>query len=332
MHRLVSFANSDSSNVASNGSSNPTLEPESNREGGLSISQFALLSIIVGLAIEVSFTGILAITLRMLRKESKNFWKMACLMLLCNVWCIVFMVFLTLSNFAVKENCIVINALSNVSGHSFYVTCDVFLLYKTYAVSKRNKRVLAFSALLLAHRLVWSLWDLVKSGGVVDPVTDMCYYNQYPLVGFGFNTADLIIDAFCTLVSIMANWDYLFTSFGQLAEVVAKENILRSVLILSINSYVMYINLHVEDLMTILMAYMLQNYAYTRAVNAETFWVEERRSAMENSTNVGTGSGRHSGGSAVKRSTSQRTSQLQKAGNLQNSTHQNSFNPQNSAP
>ncbi|KAJ3397861.1 hypothetical protein HDU80_009428 [Chytriomyces hyalinus] len=129
-----------------------------------------------------------------------------------------------MANFADKENCVLINALSNVSAHLFYVTCDVFLLYKTYAVSKCSKTVRAFSVLLLAHRLVWSVWDIAKSGGVVDPVTDTCYYYQYPLVGFGYNTADLIIDAFCTLVSIMANWDYLFASFGQLAEVVAREN------------------------------------------------------------------------------------------------------------
>ncbi|TPX50894.1 hypothetical protein CcCBS67573_g10063 [Chytriomyces confervae] len=329
MPRLASFANSNTSNGTSANSSIPTLEPDSSSGGGLSISQFALLSIIVGLVIEVSFTGILAITLRMLRKESKNFWKMACLMLLCNVWCIVFMVFSTLSNFADKENCVLINALSNVSAHLFYVTCDVFLLYKTYAVSKCSKTVRAFSVLLLAHRLVWSVWDLAKSGGVVDPVTDACYYYQYPLSGFGYNAVDLVIDVICTLASIVANWNYLFTSFGQLAEVLAKENILRSILILSINSYVMYINLHVEDFMTILVAYMLQNYIYTRAVNAELFWVEERRSAMENSTNGGTGSAGRSGGSAVKGSTSQR---IQKAGNLQNSTHQSSFNPQNSAP
>ncbi|KAJ3222438.1 hypothetical protein HDU78_011756 [Chytriomyces hyalinus] len=42
------------------------------RGSGLSIPQYALLSIIVGLVIEISFTGIITITLCVLRKESKN--------------------------------------------------------------------------------------------------------------------------------------------------------------------------------------------------------------------------------------------------------------------
>ncbi|KAI8826520.1 hypothetical protein BJ741DRAFT_39622 [Chytriomyces cf. hyalinus JEL632] len=290
MPRLNSFANSNLSNATSTNSTIPTLEPDSSGGGGgsgLTIPQYALLSIIVGLVIEISFTGILTITLRVLRKESKNFWKMACLMLFFNVWCIVYMVFFTLSYFAVKENCVLINSSSNVSSHLFYVSYDVFMLYKTYAVSKRNKVVLAIIVLLLANRAVWSIWDIAKSTGVYDADTDVCAYYQYPLSGFGYNTADLIIDAFCTIVSIAANWAYLFTSFGQLGEVIAKENILRSVLVLSVNSYLMYVNLHVQDLMTILVAYMLQNYTYTRAVNAELFWVEERRNVMQSSLDTG---------------------------------------------
>ncbi|KAJ3232936.1 hypothetical protein HDU77_000758, partial [Chytriomyces hyalinus] len=270
------------------------LEPDSSGGGGgsgLSIPQYALLSIIVGLVIEISFTGIITITLRVLRKESKNFWKMACLMVFFNVWCIVYMVFFTLSYFAVKENCVLINSSSNVSSHLFYVSYDVFMLYKTYAVSKCSKLVLAIIVLLLANRAVWSIWDIAKSTGVYDAETDVCAYYQYPLSGFGYNTADLIIDAFCTIVSLVANWAYLFTSFGQLGEVIVKENILRSVLVLSVNSYLMYVNLHVQDLMTILVAYMLQNYTYTRAVNAELFWVEERRNVMQSSVDNGAGTG-----------------------------------------
>ncbi|KAJ3223937.1 hypothetical protein HDU81_008830 [Chytriomyces hyalinus] len=303
MPLLASFANSTSSNATSTNSTIPPLELDTSSGGGgsgLSIPQYALLSIIVGLVIEVSFTGVLSITLRMLRKESKNFWKMAWLMLFCNAWCIVYMVFSTLSFFAGKDNCIVINAMSNVSAHLFYVSCDGFLLYKTYAVSNRNRIVLAVGVLILAHRVMWSVWDIAKSGGVYDAETDTCYYYQYPFVGFAYNVADLIIDVFCTIVSIGANWNYLFTSFGKLAEVLAKENILRSVLVLSINSYVMYVNLHVEDLMTVMVSSMLQNYIYTRAVNAELFWVEERRSAIEKSTKGDTGSERHSGGSGFK--------------------------------
>ncbi|TPX50892.1 hypothetical protein CcCBS67573_g10064 [Chytriomyces confervae] len=294
MTRLASFSNSNSSNGAycnGNSSSNHSLEPDIGGGGGsgLSMPQCALLSIIVGLVIEISFTGIITITLRVLRKESRNFWKMACLMVFFNVWCIVYMVFFTLSYFAVEENCVLINSSSNVSAHLFCVSYDAFMLFKTYAVCKRNKIVLACIVLLLANRAVWSIWDIAKSTGVYDAETDVCAYYQYPLSGFGYNTADLIIDAFCTIVSIVANWAYLFTSFGQLGEVIAKENILRSILILAVNSFILYVNLRVEDLMTILMAYMIQSYTYTRAVNAELFWVEERRSAMQHSADAGTG-------------------------------------------
>ncbi|KAI8821569.1 hypothetical protein BJ741DRAFT_637176 [Chytriomyces cf. hyalinus JEL632] len=101
---------------------------------GLSIPQYAFLSIIVGLVIEISFTGIITISLN-------NFWKIAWLMLFFNVWCIIYMVFFTLSFFAVKENCVVINTMSNISSHMFYVSYDVFMLYKTYAVSKIHWRL-----------------------------------------------------------------------------------------------------------------------------------------------------------------------------------------------
>ncbi|KAI8826522.1 hypothetical protein BJ741DRAFT_630970, partial [Chytriomyces cf. hyalinus JEL632] len=109
---------------------------------GLSIPQYAFLSIIVGLVIEISFTGIITISLRLFKKGgSNNFWKIAWLMLFFNVWCIIYMVFFTLSFFAVKENCVVINTMSNISSHMFYVSYDVFMLYKTYAVSKIHWRL-----------------------------------------------------------------------------------------------------------------------------------------------------------------------------------------------
>ncbi|TPX39628.1 hypothetical protein CcCBS67573_g10661 [Chytriomyces confervae] len=247
---------------------------------GLSIPQYAFLSIIVGLVIEISFTGIITITLRLFKKGgSKNFWKVASLMLFFNVWCIVYMVFFTLSFFAVKENCIVINTMSNISSQLFYVTYDLFMLYKTYAVSRSNRVVLYCIFVIVAHRAVWTGWDIAKSTGVYDPETDVCAYYQYPLSGFGYNAADLICDAFCTVVAIGFNCQFLFTSFGKLGEMIVKDNVLRSVLILSVNSYLLYVNLNVSDLMTILVAYMLQNYMYTRALNAEMFWAEERKIA-----------------------------------------------------
>ncbi|TPX50893.1 hypothetical protein CcCBS67573_g10065 [Chytriomyces confervae] len=247
---------------------------------GLSIPQYAFLSIIVGLVIEISFTGIITILLRLFKKGgSKNFWKVASLMLFFNVWCIVYMVFFTLSFFAAKENCVVINTMSNISSQFFYVTYDLFMLYKTYAVSRNNRVVLYCIFVIVAHRAVWTGWDIAKSTGVYDPETDVCAYYQYPLSGFGYNAADLICDAFCTVVAIGFNCQFLFTSFGKLGEMIVKDNVLRSVLILSVNSYLLYVNLNVSDLMTILVAYMLQNYMYTRALNAEMFWAEERKIA-----------------------------------------------------
>ncbi|KAJ3226129.1 hypothetical protein HDU81_007464 [Chytriomyces hyalinus] len=213
MPRLASFANSGSSNITSlNISSTTPLEPDANNDGGgsgLSTPQFALVSIFIGLVIEVCFTGILAIILRVLRKESKNFWKIAILMLFFNVWCIAYTQLLCGERKLCRDQLVV---------ECFWpFVLHVFMLYKTYAVSKRNKVVPALIILLLAHRAVWTVWDMAKSGGVYDSTTGVCTYYQYPLVGLGYNIADLIIDVFCAIVSIMAN-------FGQLAEVIAMEN------------------------------------------------------------------------------------------------------------
>ncbi|KAI8821568.1 hypothetical protein BJ741DRAFT_109834 [Chytriomyces cf. hyalinus JEL632] len=166
LHRLASFADLDPSNVTSAISSILPLEPEaSNGSGGsgFSISQFSLISIFIGLVIEVSFTGILAITLRVLRKESKNFWKIAWLMVFFNVWCIEFMVFFTLSFFAVEENCVLINSSSNVSAHLFCISYDAFMFFKTYVICKRKQTVLACIVLMISHRAVWTVWDIAKS-------------------------------------------------------------------------------------------------------------------------------------------------------------------------
>ncbi|TPX47593.1 hypothetical protein CcCBS67573_g10239 [Chytriomyces confervae] len=135
------------------------------------------------------------------------------------------------------------------------------MLYKTYAVSRNNRVVLYCNFVIVAHRAVWTGWDIAKSTGVYDPVTDICAYYQYPLSGFGYNAADLICDAFCTVVSIGFNFQYLFTSFGKLGEMIVKDNVLRSVLILSINSYLLYANLNVTDQMTILKDIVRVEYA-----------------------------------------------------------------------
>ncbi|TPX55326.1 hypothetical protein CcCBS67573_g09488 [Chytriomyces confervae] len=179
------------------------------------------------------------------------------------------------------------------------------MLYKTYAVSRNNRVVLHCNFVIVAHRAVWTGWDIAKSTGVYYPVTDICAYYQYPLSGFGYNAADLICDAFCTVVSIGFNFQYLFTSFGKLGEMIVKDNVLRSVLILSTNSYLLYVNLNVTDQMTILVAYMLQNYMYTRALNADLFWADERKIASlqgrEPTNNSNSGANKLTpSGSAVK--------------------------------
>ncbi|KAI8826521.1 hypothetical protein BJ741DRAFT_630965 [Chytriomyces cf. hyalinus JEL632] len=100
--------------------------------------------------------------------------------------------------------------ISSVTQQTPALNPDEFMLHKTYAASKRNRVVLNFIAII--------------STGVYDPETDICSYYQYPLSGFGYNAADLICDAFCTVVSIGFNCQYLFPSFGKIGEMIVKDN------------------------------------------------------------------------------------------------------------
>ncbi|KAJ3071837.1 hypothetical protein HDU98_004728 [Podochytrium sp. JEL0797] len=162
----------------------------------------------------------------------------------------------------------------NVASHLFYISLDCFLMYKTWIVSGYRDVVRYGAGVLLANRLVWMFYDLVESGCTCPD--GECSYYQFPLTGFMYNLSDLIIDVACSLTCLYFCWSSLFVSYGQIARIIVKENVLRSVCIVIINSYIMYYGTTNVTAFTYDFLFWLQAFVYCVACNSEFFWKAER--------------------------------------------------------
>ncbi|KAI9334099.1 hypothetical protein BDR26DRAFT_867322 [Obelidium mucronatum] len=148
---------------------------------------------------------------------------------------------------------------------------------------------------ILAHRIFWSIWDVVKSQGTWNEATDSCSYTQFPLTGAGYNAADIISDVFCTLTALAFNYQHLSSNLGETFKVIIQENILRSVIIVAVNSFEVYAAMNWTDPFLTLFAFLIQNYVYARCLNAELFWIEARKNATNNNGTTASHIGSHAG-------------------------------------
>ncbi|KAJ3071840.1 hypothetical protein HDU98_004731, partial [Podochytrium sp. JEL0797] len=134
--------------------------------------QFITLGVTYGLVAQMGLAGLAA-------SVYNNWHQMKTInyiMSLFNIFCVIYQVLAALAMFYYQGvvQCETFQVVSDFSFHLFSVSFDCFMLYKTYIVSGSNNIVQGVAWVLLANRLVWSIYDLVKSGGIWDPVNLQC--------------------------------------------------------------------------------------------------------------------------------------------------------------
>ncbi|KAI8843319.1 hypothetical protein BJ741DRAFT_590559 [Chytriomyces cf. hyalinus JEL632] len=104
------------------------------------------------------------------------------------------------------------------------------MLFKSYIASRNHPTVLICIAVILTHRLVWTILDLLSSGG---DWQGYCAYVQNPLNGVGYNVADIVSDVFSTINAVIFNWNFLKAGRAtDIIRVILQENFFRSILII----------------------------------------------------------------------------------------------------
>ena len=109
----------------------------------------------------------------------------------------------------------------NSASHYFYLSFDLFVLFKTCVISGFHKGVVGMAGIIFVNRLCWTALDISRSGGYWDPVGQQCNYYQFPMSGIAYNASDMICDVFCTLVSVFGTSKI---SKSRIAEVILQEN------------------------------------------------------------------------------------------------------------
>ncbi|KAJ3031025.1 UNVERIFIED_CONTAM: hypothetical protein HDU68_006863 [Siphonaria sp. JEL0065] len=220
----------------------------------ISPQHYVILGLLGGLTGEISISGIISCLVhhtqtKEAREEAgaKN-WT-AIIMLNFNIACIFYMFNIFFDLYLVESNCEIGQHIGNTSSHYFYLSFDFFILFKSYIVSNMNHWVLKSAILIYVNRLFWTVFDVVKSGGVWDPVSQNCNYVQNPVSGIGYNASDMIVDLFCTIVSITFTWRLRKSKITRIAEVILQEN-------------------------------------DTRCLNAELFWISIRKKSFLATTTV----------------------------------------------
>ncbi|ORY45092.1 hypothetical protein BCR33DRAFT_716434 [Rhizoclosmatium globosum] len=260
--------------------------------------------ILAGSITEISVHGILCIWLlptarvttspnSITKSESNKLSPIFLLMLFFNTWGIIYMALNTWALFLTRDFCFPGQIVVNLASQVYYISFDVFLLYKTYALCPAKPRIRLSIGLVILHRFLWTLADLVSSRGIYNDATNACEYYQNPITGFGYNASDIICDLFCTYIAVSKNWSHLSRhskNFSIVARIVVHENILRSVIVLLVNSFeaFVFIGINSKNVFLAWLAYLVQDYFYARCLNAEFLWIKLRRDRLTSTVgNVG---------------------------------------------
>ncbi|KAI9335754.1 hypothetical protein BDR26DRAFT_524427 [Obelidium mucronatum] len=258
--------------------------------GAMPLEQLIILGIISGLSLEISFSGIISVTQRLLTPTAESFRLCGTIMILFNIFCIVYQSLFNWGYFLNQHNCEVGNLWANIASHLFYFTFGCFLLFKAYSVSHDAKWVKLCSLLIIINRIVWGVLDIWKSYGAWDASLDQCIYYQNRITGVGYFLADLISDIFCTLVSIACSYKFLNSDITKIGEVIISENVIRSIIVLATTSYEIYATWTFTDPFLCWLAYILQTWVFTRVLNCEFFWIQERQLSIYSPVEAGGGS------------------------------------------
>ncbi|KAJ3251339.1 hypothetical protein HDU77_005962 [Chytriomyces hyalinus] len=217
---------------------------------------FALVS---GLTIEISCSGLISAACQFFEDPKLTYTLV--ITTIFNISSIVYSSITVWASLLGEENCIMGQMISTVCSQLFYVLFDIFMLMKAYAVSGLHPKVYYSCIAVGAYRVGWAIADIVESHGFWDAEVGSCAYYQNPITGIGYNSADIVVDAFSTIVALVFNWKHLKTSLTQIRRVLIQENCK-------------------QRFRQISMAFLAQNYIYTRCVNAESLFKSIRKNAI----------------------------------------------------
>ncbi|KAJ3062081.1 hypothetical protein HDU98_002005 [Podochytrium sp. JEL0797] len=266
---------------------------------GMTFGQYITLGGLYGVTITISVIGLIGTLMTFLSSQSKQFWKVAAIMSLFNVVSIIFSFLFATVLVASPGECAQHDLWVNISSHTFFFLFDSFMLFKTYATTSCNKYVLVGIVIILTHRVGWGIADVVSCEGRWDPEGLACNHYQNPTTGLGYNSADLIADVFATLTCLGFNYKAFSQKWATVIRTLIQENILRSMVIVSINSVLLWVSAHVTDPFTATVCFVVQNNVYAVALNSELYWIEARKSSGSKKATTN-----KSGGSGVQQKTS----------------------------
>ncbi|KAI8607649.1 hypothetical protein BC830DRAFT_97498 [Chytriomyces sp. MP71] len=156
---------------------------------------------------------------------------MIILIIVFNLAAMTFVVFEVWSQFTTQFMCAPVNFLANLCFHFFYVLFDVFILFKSYAVTRFSKAFGYAALLAVLYRIGWGISDLYCSQGqwllpLAEHATGTCNFNQNGFTGFNSTVGDLVCDFLATIaaVGMVIKTGSYKLSFQELSVHLAKEN------------------------------------------------------------------------------------------------------------
>ncbi|KAI8617271.1 hypothetical protein BC830DRAFT_1114340 [Chytriomyces sp. MP71] len=259
----------------------------------LTASQIFAIAVVEGLVTEVSLSGLLQVLYLRHRATKAKAWKdpsyriTSTISIAFNISAISYAIIFMPQFFFVGSNCRAGSMFVNFLSHCTYFTFDCFTCFKTYLYSDGDPRVKWCTIAILSARIGVAALDIYSSYSVWDG--NLCNYIQWPASGIAYNTLDIFIDLYCTIVSIQCATKFLEWDFTRIGEIIINENIIRSAVMLGVNLLEIYVSYTVANQYFLFIAYTIQNLAYTRLLNLEGFWIEERHksySTPQNETSV----------------------------------------------
>ncbi|ORY46576.1 hypothetical protein BCR33DRAFT_715618, partial [Rhizoclosmatium globosum] len=238
------------------------------------LAEMATLCTLAGLAIEISFSGLITITCRHVQRVSSLLTINNMTMVLFNITSVVYSGFCIWSLLLGDQGCSLISMTDTALGHVFYLFFDAFMLYKTYQVSHKNFYILCVIAVLMVNRFIWSVLDTMYSSAEFDPVGQLCVYTQNPWTGIGYNAADTIVDSFALVVAVAISL-HKFDTWKHAYKAMVQKNILRSAIVISMDAFLVWANVNWTSQYLIWLCWLMQNYTLSRALNWDLFWIPE---------------------------------------------------------
>ncbi|KAJ3393800.1 hypothetical protein HDU80_010651 [Chytriomyces hyalinus] len=248
----------------------------------MSLEQYVTLGVIGGAVMNTSFVGMLCTLSHWLSTSSDTFWKDAVLMNTFNIACLLFQALISWEYFLEESMCSTGATVVNVMSHCFYVSFNVFLMYKAYRTSGDHVAVCVAGALLLLHRIGWAIADIAWSRGFWDVAMESCRHLQNRATGVGYISADFAVAISSLLISVSFNFQSLQTArFVSATRVLMQENILRSFIGTAVNAYAIAVCLSDSslDLFDAYLSFTVQNFIYTVCVNSELYWTDAKKAS-----------------------------------------------------